>query len=47
MPLAEFLNAFNSPQFTPNFPASDDPDDYRVTGAGGAREIQLVWRVNW
>jgi hypothetical protein len=44
---AEFLNAFNSPQFTPVFPASDDPDDYRVTGAGGAREIQLVWRINW
>ena len=44
---AEFLNAFNSPQFTPVFPANDDPDDYRVTGAGGAREIQLVWRINW
>jgi hypothetical protein len=44
---AEFLNALNSPQFTPTFDASDDPDDYRVTGAGGAREIQLVWRVNW
>ena len=44
---AEFLNALNSPQFTPTFDASDDPDDYRVTGAGGAREIQLVWRINW
>jgi hypothetical protein len=44
---AEFLNAFNSPQFTPIFGATDDPDDYRVTGAGGAREIQLVWRINW
>ena len=44
---AEFLNAFNSPQFTPVFPASDDPDDYRVTGAGGSRDIQLVWRINW
>ncbi len=44
---AEFLNAFNPPQFTPTLDASDDPDDYRVTGAGGAREIQLVWRINW
>jgi hypothetical protein len=44
---AEFLNAFNSPQFTPVFPASDDPDDYRVTSAGGSRDIQLVWRINW
>ena len=44
---AEFLNAFNSPQFTPTLDASDDPDDYRVTGAGGSREIQLVWRINW
>jgi hypothetical protein len=44
---AEFLNALNSPQFTPTFDASDDPDDFRVTGAGGAREIQLVWRINW
>ena len=44
---AEFLNAFNSPQFTPTLDATDDPDDYRVTGAGGAREIQLVWRINW
>ncbi len=44
---AEFLNAFNSPQFTPVFPASDDPDDFRVTSAGGSRDIQLVWRINW
>jgi hypothetical protein len=47
---AEFLNAFNSPQFTPVFPGTadlDDPDEFRVTGAGGAREIQLVWRINW
>ena len=44
---AEFLNAFNSPQFNPTFDASDDPDDYRITGADGAREIQLVWRINW
>ena len=47
---AEFLNAFNSPQFTPVFPDNadlDDPDEFRVTGAGGSREIQLVWRINW
>jgi hypothetical protein len=47
---AEFLNAFNSPQFTPVFPDTDDladPDEFRVTGAGGSREIQLVWRINW
>jgi hypothetical protein len=47
---AEFLNAFNSPQFTPVFPDNDDlddPDEFRVTNAGGAREIQLVWRINW
>ncbi|HVL66237.1 MAG TPA: TonB-dependent receptor [Vicinamibacterales bacterium] len=44
---AEFLNAFNTPWFTPVFPASSNPDAYRVTGASGAREIQLVWRLNW
>ena len=44
---AEFLNAFNSPRFNPTFDASDDPDDFRITSAGGAREIQLVWRINW
>ena len=44
---AELLNAFNTPWFTPTLDASNDPDDYRVTSAGGAREIQLVWRINW
>ena len=44
---AEFLNAFNTPYFSPTLDASDDPDDFRVTSASGAREIQLVWRINW
>ena len=44
---AEFLNAFNNPWFDAVFTASDDPDDYRVTDASGAREVQLVWRINW
>ena len=44
---AELLNAFNHPWFTPVFGASNDPDNYRVTSAGGAREMQLVWRINW
>jgi hypothetical protein len=44
---AELLNAFNTPWFSPVFSASDDPDDYRVTGASGGREVQLVFRVNW
>jgi hypothetical protein len=51
---AEFLNAFNTPWFTPviGVDAGDDiyftdPDVYRVTGTGAAREIQLIWRVNW
>ena len=46
----DVLNAFNSPQFNPTFPGTadlGDPDEYRITGAGGAREIQLVWRINW
>ena len=45
---AEFLNAFNTPWFTPVLGIGNDPDDYRVTGVtGGAREVQLVWRLNW
>ena len=44
---AEFLNAFNTLFFSPTLDASDDPDDFRVTSASGAREIQLVWRINW
>jgi hypothetical protein len=44
---AEFLNAFNTPWFSPVTGAGDDPDDFRVTGADSGREIQLVWRINW
>ena len=44
---AELLNAFNTPWFTPVTGVGDDPDDFRVTGASGGREVQLVWRVNW
>ena len=45
---AEFLNAFNTPWFTPVLGIGNDPDDYRVTSVtGGAREVQLVWRLNW
>ena len=44
---AEFLNAFNTPWFSPVTGVGDDPDDYRVTGADSGREIQLVWRLNW
>jgi hypothetical protein len=45
---AELLNAFNTPWFTPTLDATNDPDDYRVTSTtGGAREVQLVWRINW
>jgi hypothetical protein len=44
---AEFLNAFNTPWFTAVAEASNDPDDYRVTGAQSGREVQLIFRVNW
>jgi hypothetical protein len=44
---AEFLNAFNHPWFTPVTGVGDDPDDYRVTAAGGSREVQLISRLNW
>ena len=48
---AEFLNAFNNPWFTPVLlPAAADrnnPDDYRVTSATGARTMQLVFRINY
>jgi hypothetical protein len=44
---AEFLNAFNTPWFTPVATASNNPDNYRVTAADSGREVQLVWRVNW
>jgi hypothetical protein len=48
---AELLNAFNTPWFSPVFlPDADDRDnidEYRVTGASGGREVQLVFRLNW
>jgi hypothetical protein len=44
---AEFLNAFNTPWFEAVADASDDPDDFRVEDAAGARQMQLVWRVTW
>jgi hypothetical protein len=44
---AEFLNAFNTPWFTPVLGIGSNPDNYRVTGASGSREVQLVWRLNW
>jgi hypothetical protein len=44
---AEFLNAFNTPWFTPVTGIGNDPDDYLVTGATSGRDIQLVFRVNW
>jgi hypothetical protein len=49
---AEFLNAFNTPWFTPVTGVDDDglfsdPDEFEVTGVSAPRTIQLVWRVNW
>ena len=49
---AEFLNAFNTPWFTPVTGADadglySDPDEFEVIGVGSPRTIQLVWRVNW
>jgi hypothetical protein len=44
---AELLNAFNHPWFTPVLGIGNDPDDYRVESTSGAREVQLVWRINW
>lgn len=48
----EFLNAFNTPWFSPVTGADGDglfgdADDFRVTGADSGRTIQLVWRLNW
>jgi hypothetical protein len=43
----EFLNALNTPWFSPVATASSNPNDYRVTAANGSRQVQLVWRVNW
>jgi hypothetical protein len=44
---AEFLNALNTPWFSPVISTSTNPDNYRVTSADGARDIQLVFRINW
>jgi hypothetical protein len=48
---AEFLNAFNHPWFTAVLPTSyanlGNSAQYRVTGAGGTRTVQLVWRLNY
>jgi hypothetical protein len=44
---AEFLNAFNTPWFTPVTGVGTNPDNYRVTGADSGREVQLIWRINW
>lgn len=51
---AEFLNAFNTPWFTPvtwndtnGDPDPNSPDVYRVTAGDTGREIQLIWRLNW
>jgi hypothetical protein len=49
---AELLNAFNHPWFTPVLGQADsayqDIDDFRVTSAGdSARQVQLIWRINW
>jgi hypothetical protein len=51
---AEFLNAFNTPWFTPVTWDNDDdepeptsPDVYKLTGVGNPRTVQLIWRVNW
>jgi hypothetical protein len=43
----EFLNAFNTPWFSPVTGIGSDPDDYLVTGATSGRTVQLVFRVNW
>jgi hypothetical protein len=48
---AEFLNAFNHPWFTPVTGVSNnsfsDPDDFRLSGVGAPRTVQLIWRLNW
>jgi hypothetical protein len=46
----EMLNAFDIVNFSPTADASNDPDDYEVTGLTGAtsaRIIQLVSRISW
>jgi hypothetical protein len=48
----EFLNAFNTPWFSP-VTGNDgdglfgDRDEFRVTSADSGRTVQLVWRLNW
>ena len=44
---AEFLNAFNTPWFSPVTGVGDDPDDYRVTSADSGRVVQLISRISW
>ena len=48
---AEFLNAFNTPWFAPVMPTDfadlANPAEYRITGAGGSRAMQLVFRLNY
>ena len=44
---AEFLNAFNHPYFQPTVSTSTNINNYRVTGASGARTMQLVFRINY
>jgi Carboxypeptidase regulatory-like domain len=48
---AEFLNAFNTPWFTPVTGANNNtftnPSNFRVTAADSGRVVQLVFRVNW
>jgi hypothetical protein len=44
---AEFLNAFNTPWFTPVTGIGNDPDDFLVDSATSGRDVQLVFRVNW
>jgi hypothetical protein len=47
---AEFLNAFNRPNFVPVGGIGNDISDYEVTGLTGtntSRVIQLVTRINW
>ena len=44
---AEFLNAFNTPWFTPVTGVGNDPDEFRVTDGTTSRTVRLVFRVNW
>jgi hypothetical protein len=46
---AEMLNAFNHANFTPVIAASNNADDYRITGVqeNSSRIVQLVFRLNF